>query len=94
MAKHLNHKKRRTFSLAAPNATFVTLAGDFTNWQINAIPMKKHPDGTWKVSVPLEPGEHRYRFLVDGAWQDDPACSVHAPNPFGSNDAVISVPDN
>ena len=80
--------KFQAFYIAAPTATSVQLVGDFTNWQQQAIKMIKCADGIWRKTVRLSPGAHQYRFLVDGQWQDDPACRLHLPNPFGSQDAV------
>jgi 1,4-alpha-glucan branching enzyme len=45
----------------------------------------------WRTTVELKPGEHHYRFLVDGQWQDDPECTLRVPNPYGSQDAVRQV---
>ena len=81
----------QTFSITAPAAKNVLLAGDFTKWQQQPIEMTKGADGTWRTSVRLTPGAHPYRFLVDGQWQDDPKCPLHAPNPFGGQDAVRIV---
>jgi hypothetical protein len=41
--------------------------------------------------VALTPGEHHYRFIVDGEWRDDPQCPLHVPNPFGSQDMVSKI---
>ena len=81
----------QTFSFRAPDARSVMLVGEFTHWQKNPISLRKHADGIWRVTVALTPGEHRYRFLVDGEWRDDPECAVRIPNPFGSHDAVVRV---
>jgi 1,4-alpha-glucan branching enzyme len=100
MAKRNNEKnpmtragsgRRQTFSFAAPAAICVQLAGDFTQWQQKPISMQKGADGTWRTAVELEPGAHHYRFLVDGEWQDDPECTLHVPNPYGSRDSVRKV---
>ena len=45
----------------------------------------------WHAAIPLEPGTHYYRFLVDGKWRDDPECPLQVPNPFGSQNAVKLV---
>ena len=82
---------QRQFTLSAPEAKFVCLAGDFTQWQEHAIPMRKTRTGVWKASVNLPPGTYHYRFLVDGVWRDDPSCPLHVPNPFGSENAVFIV---
>ena len=82
---------KQSFTVNAPGATSVCLVGDFTHWQQEPILMKRGKDGLWKVSVPLPAGTHHYKFLVDGEWHDDPACPLHEPNPFGSQDAIRVV---
>jgi 1,4-alpha-glucan branching enzyme len=67
------------------------LAGDFTDWQEHPIPMHEAADGVWSADVRLAPGAHRYRFLVDGEWRDDPECNALVANPFGTRDAVRQV---
>lgn len=81
----------QTFSFAAPTAMSVQLASDFTHWQQQPINLRKGADGIWRVSIELPPGDHHYRFLVDGQWHDDPECALHVPNPFGGQDAVRKV---
>jgi len=83
--------RTQMFSFTAPTARSVQLAGDFTQWQQKPVNMQKGQDGIWRASVELAPGPHHYRFLVDGEWRDDPECAMHAPNPFGSQDAVLQV---
>ena len=84
-------KKKESFSYLAPEAQNVMLAGDFTSWQQNPVPLKKQKSGTWKTTVSLEPGAHEYRFLVDGEWRDDPGCSMRVKNPFGVENCVRVV---
>jgi 1,4-alpha-glucan branching enzyme len=83
--------KRQTFSFTAPDATSVQLVGDFTQWQAYPIPLQRGSGGIWRTTIELEPGEHHYRFLVDGQWRDDPECTLQVPNPYGSQDAVLQV---
>lgn len=83
--------KGQTFSIQAPTAMSVLLAGDFTHWQREAIPMTKSERGVWSVTVPLPPGTYHYRFIVDGEWRDDPECLLRVPNTFGSEDNVREV---
>ena len=96
MAKQVTKKKAtvidQTFSFNAPGATRVALVGDFTHWQKNPVNLQKQPDGIWRTTVALEPGEHHYRFLVDGEWRDDPECPLRVANPFGGHDAVLKLP--
>lgn len=69
----------------------VKLVGDFTDWEKGAIHMTKSGrSGVWKASVKLTPGEHQYRFLVDGNWYSDPSTE-HIMNAFGSENSVLRV---
>lgn len=96
MAKKISNQSggkeiEQTFTFPAKDAARVQLAGDFTHWDAEPIKMRKTAAGVWQTSVKLKPGEHHYRFLVDGQWQDDPACTVRVPNPFGGQDCVCRV---
>ena len=91
MASKQLPRKQQTFSIKAPAATSVMLAGDFTQWQEKPIQLKKEPTGVWRTSVELTPGTHRYRFIVDGQWCDDPTCGIYEPNPYGTQDSVLQV---
>lgn len=82
---------KREFALNAPGAKTVCLVGDFTQWEKHPVPMKKNRAGLWKTQVPLQPGTYHYRYLVDGEWCDDPKCTLHAPNPFGTEDDIRIV---
>ncbi|TMP99045.1 MAG: glycoside hydrolase [Verrucomicrobia bacterium] len=90
--KNLTDVNRMTqFAFQAPTARQVTLAGEFNNWDINAEPMHKDPDGVWRLSVALKPGRYEYRFLADGVWCDDPAAQQKAANSVGTENCVRFV---
>lgn len=91
MARKKIDQQPQTFSITAPTAMSVLLAGDFTHWQQAAIPMEKQAGGIWKTVVKLGPGTHHYRFIVDGQWRDDPACTLHVANPYGGENSVRQV---
>lgn len=84
-------KKKEAFTYFAPSAANVLLAGDFTDWEEHPISLKKQKDGSWKATVPLEPGTHEYRFLVDGQWRDDETCPARKPNAFGELNCLREV---
>lgn len=84
-------KQAQEFRFTAPAALTVQLVGDFTGWNKAPIALTRGPNGVWLTRIGLSPGTHRYRFLVDGEWRDDPDCSVRVPNPFGSEDSVRQV---
>ena len=83
--------KKETFQLVEPNAEEVLLVGDFTDWEENPILLKRERDGVWKATVPLQPGEHEYRFRVDGEWRNDVKCAGRKPNPYGGENCVRKV---
>jgi len=47
----------------------VSLRGSFNSW--GEWPMEKQSNGTWSISVDLEPGEHQYKFFINGKWPQD-----------------------
>lgn len=83
--------RKVNFSLFAPHAENVSIAGDFDNWDATCHPMKKDKKGAWKVSLNLFPGTYQYRFFVDGEWQTDPGCTDCVENPFGTLNCVRKV---
>ncbi|HNZ76485.1 MAG: isoamylase early set domain-containing protein [Verrucomicrobia bacterium] len=91
MAKQVKASPKQKFSLSAPEAKSVLLVGDFTQWQQQAIRMRKGKNGVWTTSVALPPGKHNYRFLVDGEWRDDPECVLRTGNPYGTHNMVREV---
>jgi 1,4-alpha-glucan branching enzyme len=72
------------FSLSAPRATSVFIAGNFNQWNLSAHPLKRGKKGVWKISLTLGPGRYEYRFLVDGEWQNDPNSPSLVENAFGT----------
>jgi 1,4-alpha-glucan branching enzyme len=59
------------FRFFRANASDVAVAGDFTKWQENAIPMQHEGNGWWVARVSFEPGEYRFRYVADGTWFTD-----------------------
>ncbi len=53
------------FTLAAPKAKKVCIAGKFNAWHMTSMPMKKSADGTWKIKLKLLPGTYEYKYVVD-----------------------------
>ncbi|MGE3313206.1 MAG: isoamylase early set domain-containing protein [Limisphaerales bacterium] len=91
MSSKASRLKKQEFRFTAPTAITVQLVGDFTGWGQSPLGLTKGADGVWRISVDLEPGSHRYRFLVDGEWRDDAECAVRVPNPYGSENSVREV---
>jgi serine/threonine protein kinase len=79
------------FSVRAPKASQVYLAGDFNNWDPTATPMKKRPNGDWVAPLQLKSGRYLYKFVVDGTWMFDPDNSDREPDPHGSFNSILNV---
>jgi len=81
------------FVLIAPQASKVSVVGDFNGWDSHATPMSSHSaDGTWTVYVTLEPGLHTYSFVVDGShFVSDPAAPIAPDDGFGHPSSVVLV---
>lgn len=80
------------FSLEAPGARTVAIAGDFTGWDTRFPLGDPDGDGIWTGRVALEPGVHQYMFVVDGSrWVTDPRAERYAEDGFGNRNAVVAV---
>ena len=88
--KHISTIKT-VFSLQAPTASKVFLAGDFTDWDKAPLPLKKSKEGKWEKTVALPAGLYEYRFIVDGEWQNDPQAVDRKPNPYGTENSLRLV---
>lgn len=80
------------FELIAPEARSVSVAGSFTGWRTDALPMVRGASGVWSVTVPLPVGEHRYDFVVDNTrWMPDPTAHSQVDDGFGGRNSIIVV---
>jgi hypothetical protein len=80
------------FTLDAPGAQSVSVAGDFDAWEGSFALEDPDGDGTWTGRVPLPPGVHAYMFLVDGStWKTDPQAQRYAEDGFGNRNAILAV---
>ena len=84
-------RKKNTFTLHAPEATRVFVAGSFNDWDPAATPLERGEGGTWTCAVVLDPGEHEYRFIVDGVWWDDPSNARRRQTEFGCENCILIV---
>lgn len=68
----------------------VFLAGSFNNWEPQTIPLTKSSDG-WIGTIPLPPGKHYYKFVVDGEWILDPHNDLKQKDRHGIFNSVMIV---
>lgn len=73
----------------AGSAGKVELAGSFNNWR--PVPMRKQKDGTFAAEVPVPPGVHEYKFVVDGQWLADADNSAYVVNCYRTVNSVARV---
>lgn len=79
------------FRLEAPEASMVTLAGSFNQWQ-PTLELREAAPGVWTALVPLAPGVHDYTFVVDGErWVADP-YAPQVDDSFGGTNSRLFLP--
>jgi chromosome partitioning protein len=79
------------FSLSAPEAADVYIAGEFNNWKTDDDSRMVKEDNVWTKRVNLAPGAYRYRFVMDGNWVEDPGNPRKEKNPFGQLDSLLEI---
>ena len=83
-------KKRVRFQIEADKGAEVFVAGSFNDWN-----PKKHKltykNKVYSCTTLLSKGRHEYKFVIDGVWCVDPACSEWTPNGLGSLNSVVVV---
>ena len=86
----IDGRKSVEFTLQAPQASSVVVAGSFNDWDPRKARLTRDGDG-WKTSISLAPGRYEYRFVVDGQWLTDPNCKERVRNDYGSTNSVLVV---
>lgn len=69
-------------------ANRVFLAGSFNKWSISKTPMNK-VSGGWTINIPLDPGKHTYKYIVDGRWITDPVNRKTERDWEGNRNSVL-----
>ncbi|HEY2779141.1 MAG TPA: alpha/beta hydrolase-fold protein [Steroidobacteraceae bacterium] len=80
-----------TFTLKAPNATSLQVAGG-DGLGVGPFPMTKGADGVWSITTPPSvPGFHYYWFVLDGVSVNDPASETYFG--YGKETSGVEVPE-
>ena len=79
------------FAAKFDQARRVLIAGDFNSWSSVSTPLSNPVPGRWVARLPLTPGRYRYRFVVDGAWTNDPHNEQTEHNQFGELNNIVEV---
>jgi serine protease AprX len=73
-------------------AACVSLIGSFNNWDPTGYDLHTHSPGLWQLAIPTLPrGTYRYKFLVDGAWVNDPENPDLAEDGYGGFSSLLEV---
>ena len=85
-----------TFKLpegAAKSAGTVNLVGEFNNWDIHTIPMKRLKNGTFTATIDLKRGrEYQFRYLIDKRiWENDWNADKYVPTPYANSDNSVVI---
>jgi chromosome partitioning protein len=71
---------------------WVAVAGEFNQWSSTSHRMRRNESmGVFEMCIPLPPGRHLYRLVVDGQWTVDPFNEHAETNPFGELNSVVEV---
>lgn len=85
------NQKKINFTLHAPKAGEVFLAGDFNQWDGQKHKMKQSRQGKWEKTLMLTKGIYEYKYMVDGNWQEDPNNHQTRLNAFGTYNNCLTV---
>lgn len=70
----------------------IAIAGDFNHWTPSTHTMRRNEElGVFELLIPIPPGRHHYRLVVDGTWQTDQYNALTEPNPYGDANSVLVV---
>ena len=78
-----------TFSLTAPDAKTVYLAGEMSDWQDNVFEMQRGENNNWSLTLYLPQGAWQYKFVVDGQWIYDKSNPKTTDDGFDGLNSVI-----
>lgn len=80
------------FVVSFPKAARVAVTGDFTDWSVAGRNLTRDESGTWRAEIPMGPGYHEYKYIVDGSWTLDPDNPERVRNGLGQLNSVVVVP--
>ena len=82
--------------LYAPEAAAVSVTGSFNDWTPGQLPLVRGQAGWWHGAVQLPPGEHTYRFWVEGQggsvrWLPDPENPNRVESGYNDDHSWLKV---
>lgn len=86
-----NNIRTISFMHVAPQAQEVCLMGEFNQWDPKSHPMRKYPDGAWRLDLDFTHGHHQYLLMVDGQPVLDPRAHGITRNKNNERVSMIAV---
>lgn len=83
---------RWPFSVEAPHAERVSVAGSFLDWV--PVEMSRDDAGIWRVSLEILPGTYEYVYLLDGVATAPPETATHMDDGMGGSNGLLVVSAN
>jgi 1,4-alpha-glucan branching enzyme len=78
------------FNFSDGSAKFVSLVGEFNEWQSGRNLMKKDSKGNFTAALKLAPGTYSFKFLADSGWKTDPTIKT-VTDSLGNENNQITV---
>jgi len=80
------------FTLSAPGAAGVAIAGSFNRWDPHTnILTGPDSSGWWSITLHLPPGRHEYLYIVnDKMWLLDPGAPA-VDDGFGGRNSIVFI---
>jgi hypothetical protein len=80
------------FVFELPDATEVSVVGDFDGWDEARGRLTRRADGRFEGRFEVGPGRHEYALIVDGEPMRPPGAERYVSDGFGGENAVLIVP--
>lgn len=86
-----------TFKLSpeeSGDAQSAFLVGEFNDWDLTSLPMRKRKDGTFRIVVDLPVGHtYQFRYFLDNErWANDWSADAYRYSEFGNcENSVVEV---
>jgi hypothetical protein len=82
-------ERGQTLLVRAGDASYVEVAGDFTDWE--PVSLSPGEASSWTVTLPLAPGTYRFNIRIDGGEWLVPAGMIHLVDEFGGEVGLLTV---
>ena len=81
-----------TFSVAAKEASQVSVVGDFNNWNVAEGALSKLKNGAFKGVFDLnKDAEYEFKYVIDGSFVNEPEADSFKWNEFAGNENGVLI---